>query len=201
MTRHGQYMAALKALIHPPIEAGAVGPGVAPAKVHAAAVANASTKASGPGGAAKLSHHAFSHSFHGRCADRDDDGEREGRAARRRLLSELLIKCADTSNVLKPLPAVRQWAVSAPLGFGFLTLIRRRGSPHGARCRVCCWWVRVFVMVSLRQARITREFFSQGDLERALGLPISMVNSCQRFVLALSISADTNTPFRYRSPH
>ena len=113
MTRHAQYMAALKALIHPPIEAGAAGRGVASAKVHSAAVAKASSKGSGSGGcAAKLSHQAFSHSFHGRCADRDDDGEREGRAARRRLLSELLVKCADTSNVLKSLPIVRRWAVS-----------------------------------------------------------------------------------------
>ncbi len=32
-------------------------------------------------------------------------------APRRRVLGELVIKCADTSNVFKPLPAARAWAV------------------------------------------------------------------------------------------
>ncbi len=31
--------------------------------------------------------------------------------ARRDLLAELVVKCADTSNVVKPLPVARRWAV------------------------------------------------------------------------------------------
>ena len=43
-----------------------------------------------------------------------DGGAAEAAAARRRrLMGELLIKCADTSNVFKPLPVARRWAVRA----------------------------------------------------------------------------------------
>ena len=41
---------------------------------------------------------------------RDGAGEA---ARRRRLVGELLLKCADTSNVLRPFPAARRGAVRA----------------------------------------------------------------------------------------
>ena len=89
---------------------------------------------------------------------------------RRRLTAELLIKCADTSNVLKPFPVAQRWAV--------------RGRP--AACRRC---IVLFLEVARRassaacgagrdgaagrQARITEEFFRQGDVERALGMEVT----------------------------
>ena len=39
----------------------------------------------------------------------------EEAASRRRLYGELLMKCADTSNVLKPFPIATRWAVRDPL--------------------------------------------------------------------------------------
>jgi hypothetical protein len=41
---------------------------------------------------------------------------------RRRMLGELVIKCADTSNVFKPLPTARAWAVRRTLGILFPAL-------------------------------------------------------------------------------
>jgi hypothetical protein len=46
---------------------------------------------------------------------REAKGEGAAAAGRRRLYMELLIKCADTSNVLKPFPVARRWAVRCRL--------------------------------------------------------------------------------------
>ena len=60
MSRHGEYMRELRALLEPPAGSGAA-----------------------------------------------EEQERR----RRQLTAELLIKCADTSNVVKPFPVARHWAV------------------------------------------------------------------------------------------
>jgi hypothetical protein len=59
----------------------------------------------------------------------------------KQLAMELLVKCADVSNVVKPAAVARRWAL-----------------------------------------RVTDEFFSQGDAERAMGMEVSP--TCDRFTVS-----------------
>ena len=81
--------------------------------------------------------------------------------SQRQLVAELLIKCADTSNVLKPFPVAKRWAVR--------TVVRWCWSPHVSLGLTSVLW---------EQVRITDEFFKQGDLERSLGMEVSAL--CDR---------------------
>ena len=104
MTRHAEYVATIDKL-RPP-ETAPAPPPVLQAAALAAAASVVTPETAGAAG----------------CDDPDRsphpatglvrDGAGEA-ARRRRLVGELLLKCADTSNVLRPFPAARRWAVRA----------------------------------------------------------------------------------------
>ena len=104
MTRHAEYIATIDKL-RPP-ETAPAPPPVLQAAALAAAASVVTPETAGAAG----------------CDDPDRsphpatglvrDGAGEA-ARRRRLVGELLLKCADTSNVLRPFPAARRWAVRA----------------------------------------------------------------------------------------
>ncbi len=58
-----------------------------------------------------------------RGSDSDDE---------RQLMAELLIKCADVSNVFKPFPVARRWAVPRPRTTSSLPVARRHADSRPA---------------------------------------------------------------------
>ena len=104
MTRHAEYIATIDKL-RPP-ETAPAPPPVLQAAALAAAASVATPETAGAAGCDDPDRSP--HPATGLV--RDDAGEA---ARRRRLVGELLLKCADTSNVLRPFPAARRWAVRA----------------------------------------------------------------------------------------
>ena len=105
MTRHAEYIATIDKL-RPP-ETAPAPPPVLQAAALAAAASVATPETAGAAGCDD-SDRCPTHPATGMV--RDGAGEA---ARRRRLVGELLLKCADTSNVLRPFPAARRWAVRA----------------------------------------------------------------------------------------
>ena len=105
MTRHAEYIATIDKL-RPPETAPAPPPVLQAAALAAAAYVVTPETA----GAAGCDDSDRSPTHPATGLVRDGAGEA---ARRRRLVGELLLKCADTSNVLRPFPAARRWAVRA----------------------------------------------------------------------------------------
>ncbi len=69
--------------------------------------------------------------------DSPDELLREDCEHRRRFETELLLKCADTSNVLRPFHVARGWAVRAQFSSDLVGITRCRQNPHlGERFRL-----------------------------------------------------------------